>query len=438
MAIMGASMLVTGSKLRIPRPQLEWLREQSARWRAEGLLADEARAAILDGYEIEPPPRRGLQALVAIGILVCAVGVLLLIGYNWSLVPPVMRVSLVLVALASAFIASAFTYRAGRRALGEALAFAGMLLYANGIWLIAQALNIQGHFPDAFFWAAVGALVVAGLVRSPWNGMAGAALLLIWGFAEGVATPGNNYLFLAAWPLAVWLARRLDSPVMLALTALAGVVWVAVIDNGEAGGALLPAAIVLAGCALYAAGGFESRRLSLSFAWQGAGLLTLLVVFVPLMIVGAQADLLRQLDRAPLPLVMTAAVLGALALSGLVRARTAADWAISGVAIATCAWAGLAMLGMRSAVAGTVLFSLAALAVGVGYVRLALASGSLFHLTAGVLFALLFLLVRWISVVGNLFWSGLLLLAAGGGLLLLARLWRARERDATTAHGGVA
>jgi uncharacterized membrane protein len=431
-------MLVTGPKVRIPRAQLEWRRAQSGRWRAEGWLDDGTRAAILAGYEVEPPPRRGLQALVAIGILVCAVGVLLLIGYNWARLPPVAKVALVLAAVASAFTAAAFAYRAGRIGLGEALAFAGMLLYANGIWLIAQALNIQGHFPDAFFWAAVGALVVAWLVRSPWNGMAGGALLLVWGFAEGVGTPGNNYLFLLAWPLAVWLARRLDAPVMLALTALAGVVWVAVIDNGEAGGVLLPAAIVLAGCALYAAGGFEGRRVPFSLAWQGAGLLTLLIVFVPLMIVGAHADLLRQIGGAPLPLLVTTVVLGAAALAGLARASTLVERVLIGIAVAACAWAGLALFGVRSPVAGAVLFSLAALAVSVGHVRMALASGSPFHLGAGVLFALLFLVVRWVSVVGNLFWSGLLLLAAGGGLLLLARLWRARERDATAAHGGVA
>jgi uncharacterized membrane protein len=431
-------MVVTGSRVRIPHPQLDWLREHSARWRAEGLLAEEARAAILDRYEIEPPPRRGLQALVAIGILICAVGVLLLIGYNWSLFSPLAKVSLVLAAVAAAFTASAFAYRAGREALGETFAFAGMLLYANGIWLIAQALNIQGHFPDAFFWAAVGALACAWIVRSPWNGIAGAALLLAWGFAEGVASPGNNYLFLLAWPLAVWIARRLEAPVMLALVAIAGVVWIAVLDSGEAGGVLLPAAVVLAGCALYAASGIEGRGLTLAIAWRSAGLVTLLVVLVPLMVVGAHADFLRQTGDAPLPLLATTGVLAVLALAGLTRARTPVERALSGIAVATCAWAGLALFGVRSPVAGAVLFSLATLAVSVGYVRMALASGSPFHLAAGVIFALLFLIVRWASVVGNLFWSGVLLLAAGGGLLLLARLWRAREQDVATANGGVA
>jgi uncharacterized membrane protein len=429
-------MLVTGPRTRLPRAQLDWLREQSACWRTEGLVDDRVRAAILERYEAEPPQRRGLQALVGIGILICAVGVLLLIGYNWAQLPPVSKVWLVLLAVASAFTASALAYRAGRSALGETFAFAGMLLYANGIWLIAQALNIQGHFPDAFFWAAVGALACAWLVRSPWNGLAGAALLLAWGFVEGVTSPGNNYLFLLAWPLAVWLARRLDAPVMLALTAAAGVVWVGVLDNGVTGGVLMPASLVLAACALYGIGARD--RMPLRLAWRGIGLLTLLVGFVPLMVVEAQRGLLLQTGDAPLPLMMTSAVLAGLALFGIARARTAADWAIAAVAIATCAWAGLAMFGARSSIAGAVLFSVAALAVSVGFVRVALAAGSPVHLSAGVLFALLFLIVRWVSVVGNLLWSGVLLLAAGGGLLLLARLWRGRDREVADVHEGAA
>lgn len=99
--------------------QLEWLREQSARWHAEGLLGDGARAAILEGYEAETPQGRGLQALVAIGVVICAVGLLLLIGYNWSQLTPTMKVSMVLVAVSASFMASALSYRAGRSALGE-------------------------------------------------------------------------------------------------------------------------------------------------------------------------------------------------------------------------------------------------------------------------------------------------------------------------------
>jgi uncharacterized membrane protein len=426
-------MLVTGPKVPIPRAHLEWLRAQSDRWRAEGWLDDGARAAILGAYEAESPTRRGMQVLVGIGILVCAVGVLLLVGYNWPALSPMTKVALVLGAVAAAFTASAFAYRAGHAGVGEALAFAGLLLYGSGIWLIAQALNIQGHFPDAFFWAAAGALACAWLMHSAWAGLAGALLLLFWGFAEGVVSPGNNYLFLLAWPFAIWTARRLDAPLMLAFAAAAGVVWVAVIDNADAGGPLMLASIVLAGCALYAAGACD--RMPLALAWRGTGVLTLLVVFVPLMVVDAHRDILRQAGDAPLPLLVTTVLLAVLAVSGLRRARTAADWAIAGLAIATCAWAGLAAFGLRSPVAGAVVFSLAALAVCVGFVRVALVTGSSVHLSAGVLFALVFLIVRWASVVGNLLWSGVLLLAAGGGLLLLARLWRGRDRDVAVDGG---
>ena len=42
----------------------------------------------------------------------------------------------------------------------------------------------------------------------------------------------------------------------------------------------------------------------------------------------------------------------------------------------------------------------------------------------GVLFGLGFLIVRWISLIDNLLWSGLILIAASAGLFAVARAWR--------------
>jgi uncharacterized membrane protein len=430
-------MAATRPRVSISRAQLEWLRAQAARWHAEGLIDEGTRSGILAGYEAASPQGRGLQALAGIGILICAVGVLLVIGYNWPELSPMVKVVLVVAAVSGAFVASALAYRADRPGRGEAFAFAGTLLYANGIWLVAQALNIQGHFPDAFFWAAAGALVCAWLVHSTWTGILGAALLLFWGFAEGVVTPGNNYLFLLAWPLAIWTARRLDAPVMLAVTAAAAVVWVATLDAGVTGGVLLPAAIVLAGCALHAAGGLEPRP-RLVPSWQLPGLLATLIAFIPLMVFETHAGMLRQTGAAPTPIVVTVILLAAAALAAVPRARPPADWSVAAAALGTCVWAGLATLGLRSATAGVLLFSVATLTVGVGFVRTALTTGNAVQLSTGAVFIVVFLLVRWISVLGNLLLSGGLLLAAGAGLLLLARLWQGRDRVGDTVPGGAA
>ena len=76
------------------------------------------------------------------------------------------------------------------------------------------------------------------------------------------------------------------------------------------------------------------------------------------------------------------------------------------------------------AMSGTVLFSILTLIMAVALIRTALVSNRVTDLGAGIVFALLFLIVRWTSVIENLLWSGLLLVGRGrrvaGGRAALA------------------
>jgi uncharacterized membrane protein len=375
-----------------------------------------------------------MQALVVLGILIGAVGLLLLIGYNWSLLAPAAKVGVILAAVALAFAGSAFAYRARRSVIGEALAFAGTLIYCNAIWLIAQVLHVQGHFPDGFLWSALGALAVAWLLRSTWNGAAAAALLAAWSVAEGIGTPGNNFLFLPLWAAAVYLARSIGSRVTLGLAALALVVWIGALDHMRTPGPMLMASIVLAAGAVYAIGSWERERLRL--AWQVVGLVTLLVSLVPLMIVGAQSSMLHGDVRPPVTVLVVSAVLILVAVLGGLRARSPVDWGVAATGLAAVAWVVAAAAGADSPVLGAVIFSGACLGLGITLIRTALDAGRIDLLAWGVLFAVAFMLVRWLSVIESMLWSGAFLLAAGGGLLVLARLWR--SRDGTEAPGGAA
>ena len=101
-----------------------------------------------------------------LGALMFGIGVLLLIGYNWARLPVNGKIAIILTSVALAFGASAVAFARRHRMAGETLAFIGVLLYGNAIWLIAQVLHIRGSFPDAFMWWAIGALVCAWLVRS--------------------------------------------------------------------------------------------------------------------------------------------------------------------------------------------------------------------------------------------------------------------------------
>ena len=107
-----------------------------------------------------------------LGALMFGIGVLLLIGYNWARLPVNGKIAIIMSSVALAFGGSAVTYARQHRLAGEILAFIGVLLYGNAIWLIAQVLHIRGNFPDAFMWWAIGALVCAWLVRSRVIGVA--------------------------------------------------------------------------------------------------------------------------------------------------------------------------------------------------------------------------------------------------------------------------
>jgi hypothetical protein len=84
----------------------------------------------------------------------------------------------------------------------------------------------------------------------------------------------------------------------------------------------------------------------------------------------------------------------------------------------------------------TALFNVAALAIAVSLIRMAVRTDRPADLAFGVLFALGFLIVRWIDLIDNMLWSGLILIAASVGLFAVARAWRYRVRP--VARSGAA
>jgi hypothetical protein len=109
-----------------------------------------------------------------------------------------------------------------------------------------------------------------------------------------------------------------------------------------------------------------------------------------------------------------------------------ADTAIVLTAAVISIWLCLLALGVSAqsawAYGATFGFSLLALGLSVAFIRKALGSDSGLDLTFGVLFALAFLIVRWVSLIDSMLWSGVMLLIASAGFFAVARLWQRRER----------
>jgi uncharacterized membrane protein len=415
--------------------RLAWLATESLHWQDTGAIDAPVRQVILDRYTTESNERRGLLALILVAVGMCSVGLLLLIGYNWEQIPRAAKLAIVIGSVIAAFGASTFAYARQKLVAAETLALFGVLLFGNAIWLVAQVLHIHGHDPDAFLWWGIGAIACAWLTRSKWIGVLAAGVLLVWVGAEGELSREPALAFLVVWPLAVAVAYSLKSSMMLRATAPAAGFWVFFGGINVSHTAFWLGGVALTGCALYGAGRWQQAESRMRRAWETSGLLVLLLVLIPLMSTVIHREMVPHRADPSSVAIAVAAALAATSAS-LRRSRTPADDTVLATAAAVTAWmfaswSGIFGAGGGFAISATVLFSIVALMLAVGLIRTALTSGEIVDLAAGVLFALVFLIVRWVSVIENLLWSGLLLLSAGVGLLVLARLWRGRARIAT-------
>lgn len=412
--------------------QRAWLDQESRQWQADGTIDDVARAAILARYTAESAERRGMVAIVLLAVGMVSVGLLLLIGYNWDQIPRLAKLTIVVGAVAAVFGASALAYAREKRGVAETLAFFGTLLLGNAIWLVAQVLHIEGRYPNAFLWWGLGALACATLVRSEWVGALAGAVLVAWVGGEGELSGGPGLEFVILWPLAIAVAYSLRSSLMIRIVAPLAALAMFLSRMDHSHSAFWLGGIALIGAALYGIGRWHEAESRMQRAWQGSGLLVLLIISIPLMITAIHKDLAsRNAGLSTVSIALAAAlVAGAAAWR---RPRTPADNALLATTAGTAAWAVASWSGWFGttagfAMSGTVLFSILTLILAVASIRTALVSNRVTDLAVGILFALVFLIVRWTSVIENLLWSGLLLVAAGAGLLVVARLWRRRPK----------
>jgi uncharacterized membrane protein len=359
--------------------------------------------------------------------------VLLLVGYNWSGLHANVKVAILLASVAVAYAASAFAAARQHPTVADVAALAAVLLFGNAIFLIGQVLHMHGDLPDAFMWWTIGALVTAVLVHSRTVGIAAASLVLAWTFAAIVDVQRPLLTFAIVWGATVWFAYRIGSPTMVRLSAIAAAFWIVALSHPQQEFAV--ALTALAASALYAVGVWHRGGSKLSRAWQHTGLAILLVTFVPLLIPEFHDDARRW--SATWPGLAGLSVLALAGVSPLARMRSAADAAVGAAAVVLIAWMALAGLGAGGGTlaprVGTIAFSVLSLVLAVGLIRAALQTDSTASLVLGVGFALVFLIVRWVSLIDSMLWSGLMLLAASAGFFVVARLWRGRRHSQPVA-----
>ncbi len=202
--------------------QRRWLQTELTDWRERGLVSPEQTDRILAGYESadeagERKRARFTFTILGLAVLLFGAAALLLMGYNWQAIPREGKFALVFTVLAATHGAGLYLrFARGARRVSELVFFLGCLFFGAGIWLVAQAFHLNAHYPDGFWWWAIGVLPFALCLDTLLIHSLYASLLAIWVGAEILGYRHLGWAWAEGWP---------NGAFSLPLLVLPGLAW---------------------------------------------------------------------------------------------------------------------------------------------------------------------------------------------------------------------
>jgi uncharacterized membrane protein len=263
------------------------------RWRERGWVTETGATAIRAEFAAGG---RGVSLSTALGILAAVLigfSVMSFVGANWQDIPRIVRLCLLLGALAASYAGAGALFARGMEGFGHAMVLLATSLFGTNIMLISQMYHMTGNPADAVLVWAAGTLLAGVAIRS--NPALALAMILVslwgwlktadwntvywpylWGWAPVAAAfywqrwkPG---IHIAGLPLAVFiisLGFLLDDGHAHALVALIGFAAVAAAltgsnlkpDTPALWSGMLGYAVAIAFAGLYALQFYESPDL---------------------------------------------------------------------------------------------------------------------------------------------------------------------------------
>lgn len=129
-------------------------------------------AAIQEAFEAAEAPAetvrtRTVRTILGAAALLIAAGVFSFVAANWEAMPRGARLGLIALLMLAANVAGWYLRERTRFvSTGEALVVLGTLVYGAGIFLVAQMFQVRASWPDGFMLWLIGALAMAGALRS--------------------------------------------------------------------------------------------------------------------------------------------------------------------------------------------------------------------------------------------------------------------------------
>jgi predicted membrane protein DUF2157 len=202
-----------------------WLLDELSLWRRDAIVSEQQAQRIADLYEgagemAERGRSRAVFVLMAAAATLVGLAALLLIGYNWDQLSRWSKLAIMLGVIGVTH-AAGFSLRYKRNAptLSENVFFLGCLFYGAGIWLVAQVFHINAHYPDGVWWWAIGVLPFALCLETRLLHALLVGLLGLWAGMEVL-----NFGHLGGWLFGRWDWLP-NGAYSLPLLALPGILW---------------------------------------------------------------------------------------------------------------------------------------------------------------------------------------------------------------------
>lgn len=152
-------------------------------WLQENLISQHQHSTLVTRYELDKEAAWYMQTnfiIQSVAFLLAAMGVILLISYNWDILPIPMRMLCGLLPLLAAYGAGFYFFTKSELDKSElAFVFACMLFGAN-IALQAQIFHISSYYPDGILWWILGSLPVMIFFRSTFLNCLLQFLFMMW------------------------------------------------------------------------------------------------------------------------------------------------------------------------------------------------------------------------------------------------------------------
>ena len=163
-----------------------FLADELAKWREEGLVSDEAARKIAARYDIDLSGENERRSFILklVAYLFLALSLFTLVGANWEELPRAVRLIIVLGILAAVNFSGVWAQKNGKETQATTLFFLGNFCYGAAIVLVAQIYHLGEHMPNGVLLWAIGALALALATRKSIIALQALILGLVWFLME--------------------------------------------------------------------------------------------------------------------------------------------------------------------------------------------------------------------------------------------------------------